>query len=156
MRDPTYGRIDPDIQEMVDEMNPPTLGSRVAMENTLQARRDAGRHEDGPLRPPYAIDDVDDPGRRVPASWWLEAAIERRRADLVDQIVRLSERSRGPMPQELRTLLTATLGGVVGVGVMLLAGWVIPVRIGPTLSLVLGAGGALIGWAIGYVWGSRP
>lgn len=39
--DPTHGRIDRDIQQTVDEMNPPTLGSRVAMENTLQERRNA-------------------------------------------------------------------------------------------------------------------
>lgn len=38
--DPTYGRIDRDIQQLVDEMHPRSLGSRVAMENTLQQRRD--------------------------------------------------------------------------------------------------------------------
>lgn len=37
---PTYGRIDPDIQRQVDEMEPMSLGQRVAMENTIQARRD--------------------------------------------------------------------------------------------------------------------
>src|SRR4051812_42247440 len=38
--DPTHGRIDADIQATVEEMQPPTLGQRVAMENTLQHRRD--------------------------------------------------------------------------------------------------------------------
>lgn len=42
--DPTHGRIDRDIQELVDELNPPNIGSRVAMENTLQHRRDV-RHQ---------------------------------------------------------------------------------------------------------------
>lgn len=43
--DPTYGRIDRDIQERVDAMGSTTLGTRVAIENTLQNRRDreAGR-----------------------------------------------------------------------------------------------------------------
>lgn len=40
--DPTYGRIDRDIQEAVDAMEPSGIGPRVAMENTLQARRDSG------------------------------------------------------------------------------------------------------------------
>lgn len=39
--DPTHGRIDKDIQDQVDEMEPRSLGARVAMENTLQERRDA-------------------------------------------------------------------------------------------------------------------
>lgn len=38
--DPTYGRIDPDIQQAVEDLNPPGIGERVAWENTLQARRD--------------------------------------------------------------------------------------------------------------------
>lgn len=37
--DPTHGRIDPDIQETVNAMNPTSLGQRVAIENTLQERR---------------------------------------------------------------------------------------------------------------------
>jgi hypothetical protein len=37
--DPTHGRIDKDIQEKVEDMNPTSLGQRVAMENTLQNRR---------------------------------------------------------------------------------------------------------------------
>jgi hypothetical protein len=41
--DPTHGRIDRDIQEYVDEVfQPIDVGQRVALENTLQARRDAG------------------------------------------------------------------------------------------------------------------
>jgi hypothetical protein len=39
--DPTYGRIDHDIQRAVDALAPKSIGSRVAMENTLQARRNA-------------------------------------------------------------------------------------------------------------------
>lgn len=39
MTDPTHGRIDQDIQDLVEEMNPTSLGARVAMENTLQERR---------------------------------------------------------------------------------------------------------------------
>lgn len=38
--DPTHGRIDRDIQDQVDEMNPTSLGQRVAIENTIQDRRD--------------------------------------------------------------------------------------------------------------------
>lgn len=38
--DPTHGRIDRDIQQAVDELNPTSLGQRVAMENTAQTRRD--------------------------------------------------------------------------------------------------------------------
>lgn len=41
--DATHGRIDADIQRGVDEMNPASLGQRVAMENTLQERRDQER-----------------------------------------------------------------------------------------------------------------
>lgn len=41
-RDPTYGRIDRDIQEAVDEWGPASTGQRVAVENTLQERRDRG------------------------------------------------------------------------------------------------------------------
>jgi hypothetical protein len=37
--DPSHGRIDKDIQEQVDQMRPGSLGARVAMENTLQERR---------------------------------------------------------------------------------------------------------------------
>lgn len=40
--DPTFGRIDPDIQQAVEAMKPASTGSRVALENTLQARRDRG------------------------------------------------------------------------------------------------------------------
>lgn len=52
--DPTYGRIDMDIQRAVDEIGPKSLGQRVAMENTLQARRDARltADADGPFRTP--------------------------------------------------------------------------------------------------------
>lgn len=39
-RDPTYGRIDRDIQEAVDEWVPRNIGQRVAVENTLQEQRD--------------------------------------------------------------------------------------------------------------------
>lgn len=38
--DRTYGRIDRDIQEQVDAMQPESIAQRVAIENTLQARRD--------------------------------------------------------------------------------------------------------------------
>lgn len=38
--DPTHGRIDRDIQEDVDSLGPMTTAQRVAMENTLQYRRD--------------------------------------------------------------------------------------------------------------------
>ena len=41
LMDPTHGRIDKDIQDQVDEMDPESLGQRVAIENTLQDRRDA-------------------------------------------------------------------------------------------------------------------
>lgn len=37
--DPTYGRIDKDIQDQVEGMNPRSLGQRVAMENTIQNKR---------------------------------------------------------------------------------------------------------------------
>lgn len=37
--DPTYGRIDRDILEQVDAMNPSSLGQRAAIEETLQNRR---------------------------------------------------------------------------------------------------------------------
>lgn len=41
-RDPTYGQIDADIQRQAAELldDPTDLGRRVAIENTLQARRD--------------------------------------------------------------------------------------------------------------------
>lgn len=39
MSDPTHGRIDPDIQRMVDEWGPKSVGVRVALENTAQTRR---------------------------------------------------------------------------------------------------------------------
>jgi hypothetical protein len=64
--DPTYGRIDPDIQRAVDEAQPRTLGERVAMENTLQARRDARLNVDDlagivPPRPDrHAVDVIHD------------------------------------------------------------------------------------------------
>jgi hypothetical protein len=38
--DPTHGRIDRDIQWHVDDMKPFSIGQRVAMEQTLQDRRD--------------------------------------------------------------------------------------------------------------------
>jgi hypothetical protein len=41
-RDPTHGRIDRDIQAYVNGMNPKDLGSRTAMEETIQAKRDRG------------------------------------------------------------------------------------------------------------------
>ena len=37
--DPTHGRVDRDIQEYVDRMDPKSIAQRVAIENTLQARR---------------------------------------------------------------------------------------------------------------------
>lgn len=40
--DPTHGRIDRDIQQAVEDMHPKSLGQRVAIENTLQRRRDDG------------------------------------------------------------------------------------------------------------------
>lgn len=42
--DPTHGSIDPDIRAKVDEWGGPglPLGTRTAVENTLQARRDGG------------------------------------------------------------------------------------------------------------------
>jgi hypothetical protein len=40
--DPTHGRIDQDIQQAVEDMHPTSLGQRVALENTMQNRRDAG------------------------------------------------------------------------------------------------------------------
>lgn len=46
--DPTHGRIDLDIQASVDELNPSTLGQRVAMENTLQERRARRRPTEEP------------------------------------------------------------------------------------------------------------
>lgn len=46
-RDPTHGRIDRDIQERVNEMQPTTLGERVALENDLQGRRDRGVQSPG-------------------------------------------------------------------------------------------------------------
>jgi hypothetical protein len=56
LRDPTHGRIDPDIQRYVEEMEPRNLGQRVAIENTLQRRRDDGLVvlgvERGSLNPP--------------------------------------------------------------------------------------------------------
>lgn len=42
--DPTYGRIDRDIQSRVErDYSPVDVGTRVALENNLQARRDRGR-----------------------------------------------------------------------------------------------------------------
>lgn len=38
-RDPTYGKIDRDIQWSVDDMRPVSLGQRVALEDTLQNKR---------------------------------------------------------------------------------------------------------------------
>jgi len=40
--DPTHGQIDRDIQAYIEEMNPTSVGQRVAMERTLQNRRDRG------------------------------------------------------------------------------------------------------------------
>lgn len=37
--DPTHGRIDRDIQQQVAAMDPTSVGQRVAMENTLQRKR---------------------------------------------------------------------------------------------------------------------
>lgn len=37
--DPTHGRIDKDIQDQVAGMNPSSLGQKVAMENTIQNKR---------------------------------------------------------------------------------------------------------------------
>lgn len=39
--DPTYGRIDADLQRTAEKLAPRSLGERVAIENTLQARRQA-------------------------------------------------------------------------------------------------------------------
>ena len=42
--DPTYGRIDRDIQDFVEaEFKTTNVGTRVALENTLQAKRDRGQ-----------------------------------------------------------------------------------------------------------------
>lgn len=41
--DPTHGRIDRDIQTRVQDMDPVSVGQRVAMENTLQDKRDRER-----------------------------------------------------------------------------------------------------------------
>lgn len=38
--DPTHGRIDTDVQEQVNDMEPKSVGQRVAMENTIQDKRD--------------------------------------------------------------------------------------------------------------------
>lgn len=41
--DPTHGRIDRDIQEFVEaEFRPDNVGVRVALENTLQEKRNRG------------------------------------------------------------------------------------------------------------------
>lgn len=40
--DPTHGRIDFDIQDAVDKMNPINVAQRVALENTFQAKRCTG------------------------------------------------------------------------------------------------------------------
>ena len=45
MADPTYGRIDPDIQQQVALMNPRSLGQMVAIEHTLQDRRDLTKNK---------------------------------------------------------------------------------------------------------------
>lgn len=39
-RDPTHGRIDFDIQDRVEAMQPKSLGQRVALENGMQQLRD--------------------------------------------------------------------------------------------------------------------
>jgi hypothetical protein len=46
--DPTHGRIDRDIQDYVATMHPTGLGQRVAIENTLQYRRDHGHQVAAP------------------------------------------------------------------------------------------------------------
>lgn len=45
--DPTHGRIEADIRQNVDGMSPTSLGQRVAIENTLQDRRDRGGDDRG-------------------------------------------------------------------------------------------------------------
>jgi hypothetical protein len=45
LADPTHGQIDLDIQQHVDDLEPPTLAERTAWENTLQHRRDGGVRE---------------------------------------------------------------------------------------------------------------
>lgn len=42
INDPTHGQIDGDIQKYVAGMEPSSLGQRVAVERTLQSRRDRG------------------------------------------------------------------------------------------------------------------
>lgn len=49
--DPTHGRIDPDIQAAVDDLEPRDIGQRVALENTLQSRRDAAAPVPDPAPP---------------------------------------------------------------------------------------------------------
>lgn len=41
--DPTHGRIDRDIQALVNGMRPKDVGQRTAFENTLQEERNAAR-----------------------------------------------------------------------------------------------------------------
>ena len=45
--DPTWGRIDRDVQEYVNRMEPESIGQRVAIENTLQNKRN--REQGRPL-----------------------------------------------------------------------------------------------------------
>lgn len=42
-KDPTYGRIDRDVQWHVQDIGPSSLGQRVAMENTIQRSKDRSR-----------------------------------------------------------------------------------------------------------------
>lgn len=80
--DPTHGRIDRDIQEQVDAMHPRSLGSRVAMENTLQERRDRAKHvpwcglprdHDGKC-PSVVLCGTPDGTEKTVAEWEAEAA----------------------------------------------------------------------------------
>lgn len=56
--DPTHGRIAPDIQAAVDDLEPRDIGQRVALENTLQSRRDAAAPGPVPAPAPAAPDPV--------------------------------------------------------------------------------------------------
>jgi hypothetical protein len=54
-RDPTHGRIDRDLQWLIHDSGPSSLGTRVAIELTMQARRD-GRTDAYAFR---AVDDAE-------------------------------------------------------------------------------------------------
>ncbi len=54
--DPTYGRIDFDIQDYVEEMEPKNLAQRVALENTLQDRRNYMKIKTLNIEPMYEVE----------------------------------------------------------------------------------------------------